>query len=51
MRIWDASTNAGVRKAFGDRLRALGKDVDRQRNPIVVPDDQDEEEESEGEVE
>lgn len=51
MRIWDTCTNAGVRKAFGDRLRALGKDVDRQRNPIVVPDDGHEEEESEGEAE
>lgn len=28
LQIWDTISNAGVRQVFGDRLRALGKDVE-----------------------
>lgn len=28
LQLWDCAQNAGVRRVFGDRIRALGKDVE-----------------------
>ena len=45
VQIWDAATNAGVRTTFGDRLRSMGKDLERERKAILtVKDDASDEE-------
>jgi hypothetical protein len=44
--VWDTTTNAGVRKAFGDKIRALGRDTERQRAGIVTLAKDDEEDDS-----
>ena len=31
VQVWDTSANAGVRRIFGDQLKAIGKDLDRSR--------------------
>lgn len=46
LQVWDTTTNAGVRKAFGDKIRALGRDTERQRAGIVTLAKDDEEDDS-----
>ncbi|ORY50201.1 WD40-repeat-containing domain protein [Leucosporidium creatinivorum] len=43
LQIWDTATNPGVRTVFGDRLKALGKDLEKQGSGIVGLVDDDEE--------
>ncbi|GAA5835346.1 hypothetical protein JCM9279_004514 [Rhodotorula babjevae] len=42
LQIWDTATNPGVRTVFGDRLRALGKDLNKSGAGIVGVADDDE---------
>ncbi|GJN88458.1 hypothetical protein Rhopal_001424-T1 [Rhodotorula paludigena] len=49
LQIWDTSTNAGVRAAFGDQLRALGKEFNKSGGGIVGVVDDDEDEDFSGE--
>ncbi|GAA5829504.1 hypothetical protein JCM3770_002477, partial [Rhodotorula araucariae] len=45
LQIWDTATNPGIRAVFGDRLRALGKDLSKSGAGIVgVADDHEDEE-------
>ncbi|KAK4058688.1 rRNA-processing protein [Microbotryomycetes sp. JL221] len=39
LQIWDTSTNAGVRTVFGDRLKAIGKSLDKTGSGIVALQD------------
>ncbi|GAA6026925.1 hypothetical protein JCM8097_005967 [Rhodosporidiobolus ruineniae] len=45
LQIWDTATNPGVRSTFGDRLRALGKDLTKTGAGVVglVDDEEDDE--------
>ncbi|GAA5970182.1 hypothetical protein JCM11641_000302 [Rhodosporidiobolus odoratus] len=45
MQIWDTATNPGVRATFGDRLKALGKDLNKTGGGIigVAKDEEDDE--------
>ncbi|KAK4700069.1 periodic tryptophan protein 1, partial [Phenoliferia sp. Uapishka_3] len=50
LQIWDLATNPGVRSVFGDRLRALGKDLDNFKSGSgVITTQDDDEADSEGE--
>ncbi|KPV75970.1 uncharacterized protein RHOBADRAFT_35750 [Rhodotorula graminis WP1] len=42
LQIWDTATNPGIRTVFGDRLRALGKDLNKSGAGIVGVADDDE---------
>ncbi|BGP30191.1 rRNA-processing protein [Rhodotorula toruloides] len=42
LQIWDTATNPGVRSVFGDRLRALGKDLSKTGAGVVGLADDDE---------
>ncbi|GAA5933117.1 hypothetical protein JCM1841_000822 [Sporobolomyces salmonicolor] len=43
LQIWDTSTNPGVRSVFGDRLKALGKDLSKTGAGVIgLADDEDE---------
>ncbi|GAA5888251.1 hypothetical protein JCM6882_000337 [Rhodosporidiobolus microsporus] len=45
LQIWDTATNPGVRSTFGDRLRALGKDMTKTGAGVVgIADDEEEDE-------
>ncbi|GAA6001008.1 hypothetical protein JCM10207_007372 [Rhodosporidiobolus poonsookiae] len=45
LQIWDTATNPGVRSTFGDRLKALGKDMSKTGAGIVgVADDEEDDE-------
>ncbi|GAA5862109.1 hypothetical protein JCM8547_007742 [Rhodosporidiobolus lusitaniae] len=49
LQIWDTATNPGVRSTFGDRLRALGKDMSKTGGGVVglAADEEDDEFEDE----
>ncbi|SGY40641.1 BQ5605_C003g02405 [Microbotryum silenes-dioicae] len=47
LQIWDTSTNPGVRTVFGDRLKALGKSLEKSGPGIVALADDDEQSEEE----
>ncbi|KAM0792507.1 hypothetical protein ACM66B_005177 [Microbotryomycetes sp. NB124-2] len=42
LQIWDTSTNPGVRTVFGDRLKAIGKSLDKTGSGIVALQDDNE---------
>jgi periodic tryptophan protein 1 len=48
MRIWDTSTNAAVRRIFGDRVASSGKEAVQDR-VVGLEDDEEEEEDDEEE--
>ncbi|KAM0754017.1 WD40 repeat-like protein [Meredithblackwellia eburnea MCA 4105] len=47
LQIWDLATNPGVRSVFGDRLKALGKDLTKQGSGLISVQDEDEDTEGE----
>ncbi len=42
LQIWDTATNAGVRSVFGDRLKALGKDLEKTGSGLISVANEDE---------
>jgi len=49
MQIWDTVTNAGVREAFGERLKAVGKDIKSRGGSGIVGLVDDDDDDSAGE--
>lgn len=49
LQVWDTTTNPAVRRAFGDKIRALGRDLERQRSGLVSVAKDDEASDAEGE--
>lgn len=49
LQIWDTATNAGIRSTFGDRLKALGKDLNKGGQGVIglAADEEDDEFEDE----
>jgi periodic tryptophan protein 1 len=47
VQVWDVASNAGARKAFGERLRRLGRELGEMKKGggIVGVEDEDEEDE------